>query len=222
MPLDRAKILKWLDDYQKIVRRYDDNWKFFLANCHVQLGNFTEARELYEKSCLAAFDPRSLWKSTAQPHWLVDICILAARSDLYPDVIRELNLYKEDYHGNSIVALYSYCVMELLVPSGYDINEYIRGLLRREKVKYGVTLGQALQAIVDRDQNGFKEGLTAVLNVHEGMAKRGGLRATAEGLLCMPAMSLAFTAQRYRIKVEIENDYFSQGYLDFINNLTTD
>jgi hypothetical protein len=48
------------------------------------------------------------------------------------------------------------------------------------------------------------------------MAKHGDLRWTAEGLLCMPAMSLAYVARKRDLKVEIENDYLSIGYLEYL------
>ncbi len=147
---------------------------------------------------------------------LVDICVLAGRADLYPAVLKELNLYHLDYRGNSLVALYSYALMELLLASGNDITECIQVLLKRPKVKDTFAIGRVLQAIVKEDQALFHEASVNLLKAHEGMAKHGALRETAEGLLCMPAMSLAYIARKHGLKVDIENDYLSIGYLEYL------
>lgn len=77
-------------------------------------------------------------------------------------------------------------------------------------------IGQTLEAIVAQDQAAFDSALASLLKAHQGMAKRGSLRETATGLLCLPAMSLAYVALKYHLKVEIVNDYFSGEYLGYL------
>jgi hypothetical protein len=117
MTVDRAKVLKYIDGYQRRLKPDDDQRKFYLAVCQVQLRDYAEAQQLFEKSCNAMFGARPLWKDSGQPHWLVDICVLSGRTDLYPKVLRELDAYKTIPLGRSLVALYAYALMELLLPS---------------------------------------------------------------------------------------------------------
>jgi hypothetical protein len=213
------KARKLMTAYQQDLRA-DDSLSFLLAICHVKLDDFLKAQILFEKSCVAMFNPPMWWKGTSQPNWLVDICVLSGRKDLYLDVIRELNAYKKDPRGVSFVAVYSYSLMELLLPSNGEIQKWIEGLFMKPKWRDAYAMGQSLQSIVNGDQYGLNKALIDLLKAHEGMAKHGGLRETAEGLLCMPAMSLAYVGRRRNLEIEIENDYFSNGYLEFLLNRT--
>lgn len=211
--MDKAKILKRLDICLRIVKGDKDKYK--LAICQAQLGNYPEAQKLFEQSCIGMLQTK-WWTNISQPNLLVDICILSGRTDAYPAILLELELYKQDDRGNSLVALYSYATMELLTSPHKNIEGWIKGLLKDAKIKYTFAMGQVFEAIVAQDQTAFDVGLANLLKAHEGMAKRGSLRETATGLLCMPAMSLAYVALKYDLKVEIVNDYFSQGYLEYL------
>ncbi len=215
MAINRTKVLEFLTDYRNILKPNDYDDKFLIAICYVQLDDYPKAQELFEQSCKAMFTTQ-LWRSTSQPNWLVDICVLSGRKDLYPKVQQALESYKSDYRGGSLVALYSYALMELLLPAGNEIDPWIQGLLKKPKVKDTFAIGQVLQAIVEENQIGLDSALESLLKAHAGMAKYGGLRETAEGLLCMPAMSLAYVALQRGLTVNIENDYFSRGYVDYL------
>ena len=215
MAINHSKVLKHLDNCQRILKPEYDEDKFLLAICQTQLGNYAEAQRLFEKSCKGMLKTQ-WWKKTSEPNLLVDICILCGRIEFYPDVERELDYYKIDYRGNSLVALYSYAVMELLSPSRNDITKWIQGLLKKPKVKDTFAMGKVFQAILDENQSAFNDGLTHLLKAHEGIAKYGSLRESAEGLLCMSAMSLAYVASKRNLKVQVENDYFSIGYLEYL------
>jgi len=164
------------------------------------------------------FSIRTFWRVSAQPHWLVDVCLMSGRNNCFGDVWRELDLFKAGPTGDNYLALYSYAVMELLLPSGWEIDKSIQGLLSKPKIKDGCAMGHALESIVKNDQTNFTTSMLSLLKAHEGMAKHGGLRETAEGFLCMPAMSLAYVASKRNLKVEFENDYLSIGYLEFLLN----
>jgi tetratricopeptide (TPR) repeat protein len=213
--MDHSKIVKFLNDYRKILKPADDQDKFYLAICQVQLGNYAEAQQLFEKSCEGMLKTR-LWQKTSQPNWLVDICVLSGREDLYPKVLRELETYKTDSRGDSLVALYAYALIEVLMHIENDITNWIQGLLKKPKVKDTFAIGQTLQAILDEDQIALDSALANLLKAHEGMARYGNLRETAEGLLCMPAMSLTYVALKRKLKVRVENEYLSIGYLQHL------
>jgi hypothetical protein len=55
-----------------------------------------------------------------------------------------------------------------------------------------------------------------LIEAHYGMAKFGGLRETAEGFLCLPAMSLAKVALARKMAVDAHSEYLSSGYLDYL------
>lgn len=215
--MNREKVIRFLTDYQKILRTDDIQSLFFIAICQVQLGDYAEAQRLFEKSFLDMFKPPKLWYGTNQPNWLVDICFLSNRTDLLPDVQREFGLFKQKFDtGYGLVAHYAFSLVELHLPSGWDIADSIQELLKRPKIKDMHAIGKTLLAIIASDPPALEAALSALLKAHKGMAKFGALRETAEGLLCMPAMSLARTAIERGLPVEIENDYYSNGYLQFL------
>lgn len=194
----------------------DDELSFLLAICYMRKGNFYEALRLFGVSVERMFSPPFLWwKGTGQVNWLVDVWILSGKEDLYPQVTFELEQYKKTpYGGDSAVACYAYSLMELLSPSDRDISKLIEGVLRRQTWKLTYAIGHVLQAIVKGDANELNSNLVNLLRVHDGMAKRGNLRATAEGLICMQAMSLAYVARKYDLPVRVENEYMPLNYLD--------
>jgi hypothetical protein len=219
MAVDKARVRKLLLDYQELgldVGGKRDEMDFLPAICRVFLGEYEEARSLFERSLLAMFSPPRKWRKTAQPHWLADTGILAGRRSLLPLIVRELEAYKAGPQGNWYTAYYSYAMMELWMLKGAEARQWIEGLLRDKDIKDGYAMGQTLQAVVENDQEAFNAGLKSLLKVQEGMVRRGGLRDTAEGLLCMPAMSLACLALLKGMRLEVESEYLSAGYLGFL------
>jgi hypothetical protein len=182
MAVDRTKVLRFLNAYQQGFKYKDNAEEFELAICQVQLGDYAEARKSFEKSCKGMLKTR-FWETTSEPNILVDICALSGRTNLHPKVLQELETYKTDHRGDSLVALYAYALMDLLLPSGNDITVWIQYLLKKPKYKDTFAMGQTLQAIVDKDQAALDIALANLLKAHEGMANYGGLRETAEGLL---------------------------------------
>jgi hypothetical protein len=102
------------------------------------------------------------------------------------------------------------------LPTGWDISVSIKALLKKPKWKLTYAAGQVLQSIVDENSLALNTTLLSLLKAHEGSAKHGELRETAEGLICMQAMALAYAALKRNLKIEIENEYFSKSYLDFL------
>ena len=194
--IDKSLILRKLNGYKEYFKPDDDDDGFLLAICYIQLAEYSIALQFFEKSCLAMLNPPQLWKGTSQPNWLVDIGVLSGRKDQYQKITQELDAYKKDYRGNSLAALYSYGLMELLTSSENKIYSWIPELIKRPKIKDIYAIGISFQAILDKNINDFNNGLTELLKAHEGMAKHGALRETAEGFICMSAMSLAYIAKK--------------------------
>ena len=143
--MDRMKVQKKLEDYQSSLKPENNERAFYLAICYVQLGNYPEAQFQFERSVIAMFNPPQLWKITSQPNWLTDICVLSGRTDLFPQVLKELDLYKQiPSKGDSPGAMYPYGLMELLLPSGWDISKSIEVLLQRPKYKDLYAIGETL------------------------------------------------------------------------------
>ena len=106
--------------------------------------------------------------------------------------------------------------MDVLVGGKDAIGPATAALERRPKLKEWYAKGQALQALTHRDETALHTALLALLKAHEGIAKHGSLRWTAVGFLSMAAMALAYGARKQGLRVVIVNDYFSQGYLDYL------
>lgn|ERR1700690_1002402 len=212
--MDREKITKYLN--APPLSKTTDEGAFLPGICHVQLGNFSEAKRLFESAIVAMLQAsRPFWKAS-HPDWLVDVCVLADRDDLYADVRQALDRFGLEKSTRSLLFLYSNSVMELLLPSGEGITRQVQGLLKYPKIKMWHAVGLALQAIDNRDSLTLNGMLEKVLQAHEGQVKHGGLRETAEGLLCMPAMSLAYTALKQDLRIELDNDYLPLGYLNHL------
>lgn len=214
------KVHDYLEKYQDAAELLENDY-FELAICEVVLGNYSKAQTLFIKSVEAMFGTNPLWLASSQPNWLVDIFILSGRFDLYPSVLEGFNRLrlkstKIQPVASSPMAHYCYSVMEILFPSSGDITAWIKDLLKRPKYKDLYAAGLALQAIVDREQSAFTDSMGLLLKAHEGQAKHGDLRWTPEGWLSLPAMSLSYLAKKNGLKVEIENEYLSLGYLEYL------
>ena len=222
MSLSKEKVERFLSDYQKKdYKKLGKDLLFHPAICHLQLGNYKEAKRLFKVSFQAMLKPPHMWKLGGAPELLVNVFMISGSRQYARDVRLHLEEYKRNPPGNpsaafAYIALYAYSVMEMLLPSGDPIQKYIEGLLTKPKIKDGYAMGKILKAITERDQTVFNESMTDLLKAHEGIAKYGGLRESAEGFLCMPAMTFAHIALQNTMKVELKNDYLSIKYLNFL------
>lgn len=217
MSRHHARALEFLKRYEQRVPPDRDYVKYWPAICYVVLGDNAEARRLFSASCVGLLQSRA-WLDSALPDLLVNTCVLSAHEELYPGVSYEVALYKTRMESRqapyALTAFYACGVMERLLSPDTDITAHITGLLQWPKVKDGIAMGEALQAIVANDQHGFDHALSNLLGVHRGMAHHGDLRHSAEGLLCMPAMVLAHVALKHYLRIEVKDDYLSMGYLE--------
>jgi hypothetical protein len=211
------KVSKFLNNYQQTTRTSDDQRAFFLGICYCQIGDYSQAKQLFEASCLAMFKPPMLWQTTGQPNWLIDICILSGRLDLVSAVRQELAAYKLSKKGKSLMSLYSYKMIELIDLRGGGVLSSADELTTAVKAKDINAIGICMDGIIASNPVKFNSSLETLLDYHSRQATIGSLRATAEGLLCMPAMSLVYAATTRGLEVEkIDSNYISMEYLKYV------
>ncbi len=191
--------------------------QLMVAICLTQLGKYPNALHFYDVALQGFLKDRRAWHGTSQPNWLVDTYILAKQPELYHQVQEEVEAYKLDRRGGSLVALYSYALVRLISSEDEAAGDYVSGLLKKTKVKDTFAMGKTIQAIIARDQSPFDLALDDLLKAHRGMAKLGGLRETPEGFLCLPAMSLSKMALERGMEINAESEYLSKGYLEYIH-----
>lgn len=194
---------------------YSKQSLYKLANCYLWMNKFIEAKEYYTQSAIAMFILPKSWKDTGQTDWLVNVCVLAGRSDLYSRVVKELVLCKSIDIGTYPIFYYSMCVMDFL---GVQKNGpmWIAKLLEKTKIKETFYMGEAFQAILDKNETNLNLALTNLLIKHQGRAKHGDLRETAEGLICIPAMTIGYIGLLNNMHITVESEYFSGRYLEFL------
>lgn len=216
---DVEKCILFLEPHARENKR---RWMDRLAICHVQLGDYAEAREIFSQACRAMLEPPQKRFDSTFPNELVDACALSGDAGLYRDVLDWLTVYRLTKVDGSAspLANYSYGVMDLLSGPGKDISTCIQVLLRKPKLKDMYAIGLTFQAIVDQDQDSFVAALLELLAAHERQIKYGGLRQARLDykILCMYAMSIAYAGKKYGLKFDVPNEYFSAGYLGFLAN----
>jgi hypothetical protein len=192
------------------------SWKrLMVAVCMTQLRRYPDAMHCYGLALQHSLKDR-FWHRTSRPNWLVDAYSLANQPDLYPEVLKEVEDYKLDYRGKSLVAVYACAIAHLLSSADQEAKSYVPELLGKPKVKWTFAIGRIIEALVERNQLEFDVALGDLLKAHHGMANLGRLRETPEGFLCLPAMSLSKLALERGMGVHAESEYLSMGYLDYI------
>ncbi len=194
---------------------YSKQSLYKLANCYLRMDEFDDAKHYYAQSIMAMFKLPKSWEDTGQTDWLVDICVMAGRSDLHSQVVDELELCKSTAIGTYPIYYYAMCVMDFL---GDQKNGqiWIAKLLEKPKIKESYYMGEAFQAILDKNEINLHLALSNLLGIHQGKARHGGLRETAEGLICLSAMTLGYIGLINKMRVTVESEYFSVRYLEYL------
>lgn len=190
--------------------------QFLAAICLTQLGKYSKAQDSFDAALRGFLKNRQDWHGTSRPNWLVDSYVLAGRPNLWPRVAEEIEAYKVDPRGRSLVALYAYALACLISHKDSETSDYVSGLLRKPKVKDTFAMGKVIAAIVAREQQAFDEALSELLDAHQRIARFGSLRETPEGFLSLPAMSLSKMALERGLAIGAESEYLSKGYLDYL------
>ncbi len=199
---------------------YSKQSLYKLANCYLRMDNFIDAKKYYTQSIKAMFILPKSWIDTGQTDWLVDICVMAGRSDLYSQVVDELELCKSTAISTYPIFFYAMCTMDFL---GGQKNGpiWIAKLLEKPKNKEIVYMGEAFQAILDKNELNLNLALTNLLVKHQGRAKHGELRETAEGLICMSAMTIGYIGLINNMHLTVDSEYFSSRYLEYLLKSST-
>lgn len=194
---------------------YSKQSLYKLANCYLRMDKFDDAKHYYTQSLIAMFIPPKSWIDTGQTDWLVNVCVLAGRSDLYSRVVEELDLCKSTVIGTYPIFYYSMCVMDFL---GEHKNGplWIAKLLEKPKIKETFYMGEAFQAILDKNETNLNLALTNLLVKHQGRVRHGDLRETAEGLICMSAMTIGYIGLINNMHLTVDSEYFSCRYLEYL------
>ncbi len=191
--------------------------KLMVAICHTQVQDYPKALDSYRLALLHYLENKD-WYRTSQPNLLVDTFVLARQPGFYTKVKEEIETYKQDRRGGSLVALYSYALLHLLAEQHEEAGSYVSGLLKYPKVKDFFAIGEMIKALISADASAFDDALIKLLSAHRGMAKFGGLRETPEGFLCLPAMSLSKVALERGLHSSVDSEYMSRGYLVYLND----
>jgi hypothetical protein len=221
--MDAQKIQEYLFKYESAPKKYEQDY-FYPAICEVRLGNYSSACTWFGAALKKMLEPRTYWRMSGQPNWPVNIALLSGRTDLYPSVFEALQAYRlhgctyEHTGGHSPVAHYCYSVMEIILPDAGNLDFWVQDLLKRPKYKDLFAAGHAFRAILEKDQTALTLSIQALLEAHTGFARHGGLRLTPEGWLCLPAMALSILAAQNHLTMDIQNEYLSLGYLDFLQH----
>jgi len=201
------------ENLRKYPRAYEP-LAFTLGNCYLRKRDFLRANSYYKISIEANLRNPQSWRSAGWPNWLVDVLILSKRNDLAKRASKELDLLKKDpKNGRSPLAYYAYGIMAMLEEEGKS-QIWIQKLIENSSAALQYSSGRALQAIIGGNKSAFRDQLCEILRIHDGQAKHGGLRETAEGLICMPAMSIIFLGVQKEMIVEIQSEYIAPDYFE--------
>lgn len=217
------KIARHFEFSKELINKnsvYSKQSLYKLANCYLRMDKFIDAKKYYTQSIKAMFILPKSWIDTGQTDWLVDICVLAGTRDLYSQVFEELGLCKSTAIGTYPVFYYSMCVMDFL---GDQKNGpmWIEKLIEKPKIKEAVYMGEAFQAILDKNEINLNLALTNLLVKHQGRVRHGDLRETAEGLICMSAMTIGYIGLINNMHLTVNSEYFSSRYLEYLLKSST-
>ncbi len=202
------------------------DWSFsrlMAAMCQIRLQNYEAAQE----NCLVALTNCTYGKEepgyrafigTSEIEKLPELYILAGQPDAFwPQLVMEVDAFRQDPRGNSLAAHYAYALLDFLVGEDAKALLHYAPLTKYPKVKEMFAIGEVVAAIAQRNQQSFDDALKHLLIAHRGMAKFGGLRETPLGYLCLSAMCLAKLARERGLTINAESEYFSQAYLAFLD-----
>ena len=220
---DNPSLQKYKNDLDVYRAEPNSSWsRLKVALCYIKLHDFTSA----QINCLAALNTCSfrnepgyrIFVATSEIEKIAELYLLAGQPPAFlPQLVAELESYKQDARGNSLVAHYAYALLALLQNNDDQALRHVDDLKKYPKEKDIFAAGEMIQAIGKRDQLQFKQSLNDLLRAHCGKAKFGGLRETPERYICLSAMCLIKLARERGFVVNVENEYLSLPYLEFLD-----
>jgi len=199
-----------------------DSWcRLLIAICHTQLGNFSQAqndyRQTLERGKFQKGPGYRYFVFTGEIEKLGEVFILANQPRSFRNTWKqETENYRLGPRSDALVAQYACALQCLVVYEDQCAEPHIHRLLQKPKVKDMFATGKIFEAIVSRDQLVFDSTLNELITVHHRMATYGSLRETPLGFLCLGAMALSKMALERGMVVNIESEYLSKEYLDYI------
>ncbi len=187
--------------------------QMYVAICHTQLGEYFEALESFRSALMGFLKiPRS-WMG--QINWVIDCFILSCQPNLYPRVFDVIEAFATE-RRRALMGYYGSAVIRLIAGEDQDAMLYVPKLLEKTKIKVIFALGKIIDSIIKSDQLSFNDSMKDLLQLHHGMAKHGNLRECPEGFMSLSAMSLLKIGLERGLNINIENEYLSKGYLEFL------
>ncbi len=213
----QQRCLDHLAFYQKELRPWGDT-KLKTAICLTMLQDFPAARDAFRITLDDFLNATNkAWLGTNQPNWLADTCILAGQPEFYGRAYSMIDqAYAAHPLGAAPIILYARAILLLAIGEEAKTLVYARNIPSKPGLKDLHAAGQAARAIMEGNQADLDAALVVMLQAHRGMAKFGGLRETPEGYLCLPAMALAKVAVDRGMSVNVESEYLSKGYLEYV------
>ncbi len=218
--MNQEKFYRLFHLYSKNTRSGDAYGEMCLGICNIILGNFTKASGWFNKALLDSLNPKAIWRTASCPHWLVDIWVLSGNRSINHKVETELMAYKKDRKGDSLVSNYSYAIFNVITKNQVDNKEYINKLLRYPKEKLFYSIGMALSCLMEKNEKELELSFTQILRAHDGCARFGELKASAEGFLCLPANSIYLATIENQLSIDFKNGYLADKYMAYIKDQT--
>jgi hypothetical protein len=184
-----------------------------VAIIYTKLGEYFNALKSYRSALKGFLEIRRSWMG--QINWVIDCFILAHQPSLYVHVSNVIEDYAAE-RRRALMGYYSSAVIRLVGGEDKNAMYYVSELLKRSKIKDTCALGRTIESIIKMDQPYFNEALKDLLQIHNGRAKFGSLRESPEGFMSLSAMSLSKIALERGLTINIENEYLSKGYLEFL------
>ena len=214
---------KYIDSHDFFKREPDWSYaRLMVALCLIKLQKYESAKN----NCLVALENCSFrggpgyqtFIFTSQIEKLPELFVFSGQPEsFHKTLITELNEYKKDERGKSLISHYAYALQNLLYGEDVEALTHCEPLVKRPKIKDMFAIGETIRAIVEKDQQAFDKALDLLLLAHRGMAKQGSLRESPEGFLSMPGISLSYIAYSRGLSINTVNEYLPVSYLDFLN-----
>jgi hypothetical protein len=118
--------------------------------------------------------------------------------------------------GTSLVANYSYALFRMI--NGRESDEiYVEiNNAKRKKLQDKMHFAKVavIEAILQNDQKIIENKLVELLSCHHAVAKRGLIKASPDRQICVSAMSFLALLRQKGIRINIDDQYISNVYLD--------
>ena len=193
------------------------------AICEIKLRSYATAKERCFLALQGYLRERRFWLMGSRPELLVETSILAGVSSPWDGrVAKEVSSYRLDYRGDSAIAHYAYALVELAQHADEQTETHVPQLTRVRRDAWLSSIGQTIEAISRRNQQGFDTALVGLLEAHKRMAKFGAIRESPEGFVSLAGTCLSKLALDRGMRVEVNSEYLPIEYLRYLQAFAQD